>query len=126
MHENELSSELEECSREKQYIDLGEKFGKRMPKVPRVRPGLIVSGSEVVASKETTEEVMRRYPAALGLEMEIYAVYMAALLSLGRKSEFLAIKGVADFGDKEKKDITQKIASELSAVVFRFFMDRES
>jgi len=124
-YEGELSAKLEACSREKQYLDLYDRFKPRMSRVPKVRSGLVVSGSEVVASKETSAEVMRRYQAALGLEMEGYAVYMAAFLALGKKSEFIAIKGVADFGDKEKKDATQKMASELSAEVLKFLMGKE-
>lgn len=122
MSEAELSARLDEFSREKKYIELRAKYGRDMAGIPKAISGLVVSGSEVVASKETTDEVRRRHPKALGLEMEIYAVYTAAILALGKKPEFIAIKGVADFGDKEKKDLTQKLASELSAEVLKFLV----
>jgi nucleoside phosphorylase len=56
--------------------------------------------------------------------MEIYAIYTAALAGLGKKSEFIAIKGVADFADPEKTDATQKMASQLSAMVLEYLLGK--
>jgi nucleoside phosphorylase len=58
--------------------------------------------------------------------MEIFAVYTAAYLGLGRKSEYIAIKGVADFADKDKTDDSQKLASELATEVFRKILSKWS
>lgn len=75
----EISSLLEEFANTAEYLELRQRYKSKMRRVPKARAGLIVSGSEVVASKKTRAEVMRRHPTALGLEMEIYAIYTAAL-----------------------------------------------
>jgi nucleoside phosphorylase len=124
--ENELTDFSDAFSRSKEYISLREKFGARIARQPKVRSGLIVSGSSVVASDETANEILRRHPGALGLEMEIFAVYTAAYLGLGRKPEYIAIKGVADFADREKTDDSQKLASELAAETFRRILQKWS
>jgi nucleoside phosphorylase len=124
MNYQELSKLIEAFSRKREYLDLHAHFKGQMPAIPKVKAGLIVSGSEVVASAQTMNEVMRRHPNALGLEMEIYAVYTAAALALGKHCEFLAIKAVADFADQEKKDATQKLASELSAQLLVFLLKK--
>ncbi len=122
MYDDEISTLLEKTSQSQEYLDLRQLYKYKMRKIPKARAGLIVSGSEVVASKKTRDEVMRRHPSALGLEMEIYAVYVAAKNALGKACEFIAIKGVADFADQQKKDATQKLASELSAKVLLYLL----
>ena len=52
------------------------------------------------------------------MEMEIYGAYTAAAAAVGRKPEFIAIKSVADFADSFKDSKCQRLASELSALVF--------
>ncbi|MCK1728248.1 hypothetical protein [Bradyrhizobium sp. 142] len=110
---------LEEFSRRSDYLAVKERYGDKVAQIPAIKPGLVVSGSEVVSSEAVAKEVLSRHPAALGLEMEIFAIYSANELALGKRGECLAIKGVADFADKDKRDDTQILASELSAEVLK-------
>lgn len=119
----EFGEILEEFSRKKEYLGFREQFGAQVSQRPRILPGLVVSGSAVVANDKMVSEVIRRHPLAVGLEMEIFAVYTAASLAVGRRSEFVAIKGVADLGDGEKKDAMQSLASELSALVLKRLLE---
>jgi nucleoside phosphorylase len=121
MCDSEISALLEEFAHSAEYLELRQRYKSKMRRVPKPRAGLVVSGSEVVASKKTRAEVMRRHPTALGLEMEIYAIYTAALAGLGKKSEFIAIS-VADFADPEKTDAIQKIASRMSAILLKYLL----
>jgi nucleoside phosphorylase len=93
-----------------------ERQGIDVTYVPRVKYGMLVSGSSVVASSDQVEEIMDRFPAALGTEMEMYGVYTAAALAMGIKPTPIGVKGVADFGDGGKHDKFQKYASVLSFI----------
>jgi nucleoside phosphorylase len=114
-----LSNLLEEFSRSSEYLALKEKYGEKVAGAPAIKSGLVVSGSEVVSSNTVAKEVVSRHPTALGLEMEIFAIYSATELALGERSEYVAIKGVADFADKDKRDDTQVLASALSAELLK-------
>lgn len=105
-----------------EFMRLVDKYGAAISRAPRVKPGLVVSGSAIVASEETRKEINQRFPSALGLEMEIFAVYMATKMAKGARGELLAIKGVADFADGKKGDEAQPLASELSAIVLKTFL----
>jgi nucleoside phosphorylase len=117
--DNGLPDLLEEVSRSSEYLALKKRFGEKVAEIPNVKAGLVVSGSEVVSSNSVAAEVLGRHPTALGLEMEIFAVYSAAELALGKRCDHVAIKGVADFADKDKRDDTQVLASRLSAEVLK-------
>ena len=90
---------------------LFEEFGLPEGHLPSIKYGLLVSGSSVVASAQQVEEVLERFPNALGLEMEMFGVYTAAVTSLGRRPNVLGIKGVADFGNGAKHKRLQAFAS---------------
>ena len=55
------------------------------------------------------------FPGAIGLEMEIYGMFIAVEYAIGRPPEYIAFKTAADFADSEKKDAAQKLASAISA-----------
>lgn len=110
---------LDELARDSEYLALRKRYGEKIAETPSIKAGLIVSGSEVVSSNVVATEVLSRHPTALGLEMEIYAVYSATELALGKRSDYVAIKGVADFADPDKRDDTQVLASRLSADVLK-------
>jgi hypothetical protein len=63
MYDSEVSGLLEEFALTPEYVALRALYKTKMRRVPKVRPGLIVSGSEVVASKKTRAEVMASYRA---------------------------------------------------------------
>ncbi|MGJ4952458.1 hypothetical protein [Bradyrhizobium sp. HKCCYLS20291] len=114
-----LTSILSKISKSDDYIALQKKYGDKVASLPSIKAGLIVSGSEVVSSGTIAREVLSRNRSALGLEMEIFAVYTALDVALGKRAEYVAIKGVADLADKDKRDDTQVLASTLSAEVMK-------
>lgn len=81
---------------------------------PELKYGLLLSGSSVIAHDVKGDEIIDRFPSALGLEMETFGVYKAAALSVGVKPIVLSVKGVADFGDGSKHKKFQALASRLS------------
>jgi nucleoside phosphorylase/CheY-like chemotaxis protein len=113
---------LEGFSRKKEYLELSKRWGDLVAPQPSVRAGLVVSGSTVVASEQSAKDVLHLFQNAIGLDMEIFAVYTAAFKTIGHPSEIVAIKGVADLADNEKRDDAQVLASELSAEVLKLFL----
>ncbi|MEZ2331805.1 hypothetical protein AB6802_18960 [Mesorhizobium sp. RCC_202] len=92
--------------------------GRLVPASPKVRIGLNVSGSSVVAARQQTAEILGRFSHAVALEMECHAVYQSVYLAPGDAVEAICIKGVADYGDGKKSKEFQKIASLGSFLVF--------
>jgi len=66
---------------------------------------------------EPGQEVLKRFPSAVGLEMEIFGLYTAVEGGIGRRPEFIALKTAADFGTSAKKDDAQKLASACQRLV---------
>jgi nucleoside phosphorylase/CheY-like chemotaxis protein len=94
------------------------RFKPFMREVPEAIYAASVSGSSLVADSAKIAQIIDRHKRAIGLEMENYALYTTIDFLSGLKPSKLAIKGVADFGDGQKKDDVQKLASTLSAVTF--------
>lgn len=95
-------------------IRLRRKFSADTGDFPEAKFGLLVSGSSVIAHDVKGDEIIDRFPSALGLEMETFAIYKAASLAVGVRPVVLSIKGVADFGDGSKHKKFQSLASRLS------------
>ena len=101
-------------------IKANEEFSDEVQSHPKVKLGKLVSGLNVISDEEKIELVLDRVPNAIGLEMEIYGVYKAVSSIHVFSPEFLAIKGVADFGhnkDDRNYDMVQPIASQHSLYV---------
>jgi nucleoside phosphorylase/CheY-like chemotaxis protein len=98
-------------------------FGTLMRDVPDIIYSATVSGSSLVADSDKINEIVARNPTAVGLEMENYGVYTAIDFISGLKPSKLAIKGVADYGDRHKKDAVQRLASTYSAITLRHIID---
>lgn len=122
MLEKEYSSSLADVKETVTYLRLSQLYGDAVSQRLNVKPGLLVSGSSVVASKATREQILTRHARAIGLEMEAFGVYTAAKYAKGARPEYLTIKGVADLADNGKGDEAQALASELSARVLEFFL----
>lgn len=93
---------------------LRRKFGRDAGDFPEAKFGLLLSGSSVIAHDVKGDEIIERFPSALGLEMETFAIYKAANLAVGVRPAVLSVKGVADFGDGSKHKKFQSLASRLS------------
>jgi nucleoside phosphorylase len=89
------------------------------PGGPGIKYGMLVSGSSVVASEAVRKEILSRFPQALGLEMEMYAVFTAVERAVGSRPTVIGIKGVADNGDGNKGDKYQKFASKASYLTLK-------
>ncbi|XP_044171055.1 LOW QUALITY PROTEIN: 5'-methylthioadenosine/S-adenosylhomocysteine nucleosidase-like, partial [Acropora millepora] len=78
------------------------------------KDGLLLSGPEVVSSDKRRMELIKRYPDAIGVEMEGEGLYAAAQ-DLG--VEWVVIKGVSDFaGDnKSASDHWRRFSSLMAA-----------
>ena len=87
--------------------------------------GTIVSGACVIDSNEMIEKIEKRFPRAIGLEMEAHSIYSAAACTIGLRPRTLVIKGVADFGDGTKAKPVQAMASKASYVVFKQILQEE-
>ncbi|MEH2480635.1 nucleoside phosphorylase/CheY-like chemotaxis protein [Nitrobacteraceae bacterium AZCC 2146] len=93
---------------------LREAYGESIRQTPELKYGMVVSGSSVIADSAQIDEIIKRHPSAVGLEMELYGVFTAAQKCVGRPPGVLGIKGVADFGDGAKHKHIQAYASILS------------
>ncbi len=118
-----LRPSLEALAERKDFAEVRSKLSEYERRdVPDVQFAAMVSGSSVVADSNMITEVLTRHPTALGLDMEMFAVYAAVERSIGRKPAVLGIKGVADFGGKEKHKLSQVSASIVSAVVLKHLL----
>jgi nucleoside phosphorylase/CheY-like chemotaxis protein len=109
---------------ERRSILLRKEFAEDTGEYPEPKYGLLLSGSSVVAHELKGDEIIDRFPNALGLEMETFAVYKAAALTVGVKPIVLSIKGVADFGNGSKHKKFQGLASRLSYDIGREIITR--
>lgn len=90
--------------------------------VMEIKEGKMLSGLSVISDEEKIDLVLDRAPSAIGLEMEIFGVYSALKNLKILDTEFIALKGVADFGVKKISDLydpVQPIASVSSFIVFQ-------
>ncbi|WP_448635203.1 5'-methylthioadenosine/S-adenosylhomocysteine nucleosidase family protein [Pedobacter panaciterrae] len=70
----------------------------------RVFSGAIISGSVLVRSSFWFDKVIKDYPGAIGLDMEIYGFYYAAEnTTFGNKPKCIAIKSISDYGSHDTK-----------------------
>jgi nucleoside phosphorylase len=123
MDRSRLEEVLSDFASRKEYLSLRyEMKDANIPIVPAIQSGLVVSGSAVVADNKVIKEVLKRFPSAVGLEMEIFGLYTSVEGGIGRRPEFIALKTAADFGTSTKKDDAQKLASSLSAEMFRILL----
>lgn len=88
-------------------------LGERRPE--RTERGPLLSDHLLVDNRQFRDELVRRYPKAVGGEMEGYGVFTAAR---GRYRPWVLVKAVCDWGDGNKalnKEERQRIAAAASA-----------
>ncbi|OZO04545.1 hypothetical protein B7453_10430 [Pseudomonas sp. IB20] len=84
-----------------------------------IKIGPVASGSAVLADGDTIMEIKKSQQRdLLGVEMEIYGLYAAAMAS-SPQPRFIAMKGVCDYADPDKKDKAQQYAAYASARVLQ-------
>lgn len=76
--------------------------------VAGAKPGQILSGEKLVDSMEFKQQLLKKYPEAIGGEMEGAGLYAAAERA---KVEWIIVKAICDWGDGNKKKIYQNLAA---------------
>jgi nucleoside phosphorylase len=74
--------------------------------------GSVLSGNTLVSSKPSRAELRRHFEEATAGEMELTGVYAA---TAGRRSGWIMVKGISDWGTGELTDDTRRLASEAAA-----------
>lgn len=87
--------------------------------------GPIASGSYVISSEATLEQIKIQQRKLLGIEMETYGLYYAAEHSQNPSTKAISIKSVSDYGDGQKNDVFQKYAAFTSANFIYHFIINE-
>lgn len=91
---------------------------------PAIHIGPVASGSAVLADGEVIQEIKTQQRDLIGVEMEIYGVYAAAIASSQPQPKAFALKSVCDFADPDKTDNAQRFAAYTSANVLRLLMEK--
>ncbi len=76
------------------------------------REGAVLSGEKLVANRTFVEELLTRYPQAIGGEMEGFGVFGSADRA---KREWIVVKAICDWGDLAKGDKHQPLAAAAAA-----------
>lgn len=91
-----------------------------------VHNGLFVSGQKLVDSRALVGDIQKRFPDAIGGEMEAVGITSAA----GReRREWIVVKAICDWGyDKEKKyqEVAAKNAAAFAVKVINYVLDAEA
>jgi nucleoside phosphorylase/CheY-like chemotaxis protein len=97
--------------------------GDKPPHPLTVHVGPLASGAAVLASGGITDSVVAQHRKTLGVEMEAYALYVAAQEAALPKPRALALKSVVDFADPNKGDSYQRYGAYASAAVLRYALE---
>ena len=85
--------------------------------------GPMASGSYVISSEQTLQQIKMQQRKLLGVEMEAFGVYYAAERTKDPICKAISIKSVTDYGDGEKNDKYQKYAAYTSAnFIYEFIL----
>lgn len=74
----------------------------------QVHQGLMLSGEKLVNNKKFRDELVAKFPAAFGGEMEGAGAYAAAT---GKNTEVILVKAICDWADGDKNDRAQLFAA---------------
>ena len=95
---------------------------------PNVKPKVLVeanaSGGSVLQSTIKMAEIVGTHKNLVGLEMEAYAVYLAASNARQPQPKFISAKSVCDFGTEDKGDEVHQYASYTSVAFINEFLLR--
>jgi nucleoside phosphorylase len=83
--------------------------------------GSIASGNKVIASKKAMNELQKKVPDLLGVEMEAYGVFRA-LQQATPVPAFLTVRGICDLADANKSDKWHCFAAHTAAIFAKVFV----
>ncbi|MEQ1292365.1 phosphorylase [Acinetobacter johnsonii] len=92
--------------------------------IPKVLVEANASGGSVLQSTVKMAEIVDTHKNLVGLEMEAYAVYLAASNSRQPQPKFISAKSVCDFGTEDKGDAVHQYASYTSVAFINEFLQR--
>ena len=102
-----------------------EKIQARRPDGTRTRPkvcyGVIASGEKVIADEAMRDDINRGHRKIAAIEMEAYGV-AAAVWQHEQHVRQMAIRGVCDTADPNKKDDWQEYAAAAAASFTRHYL----
>ena len=81
---------------------------------PRAHFGVITTGDKVITDNHFSDEILKHWPRALGVEMEAYGTALAAFQSENRPG-FFFVKGICDWANEGKNDEWQFYAAHAAA-----------
>lgn len=77
--------------------------------------GPIASGAAVIENRNIIDAIKAHDRKLVGVEMEIYGLFLASLICPGPRPTAMAFKSICDFGDSEKSDDYQNYAAYTSS-----------
>jgi nucleoside phosphorylase len=86
--------------------------------------GPVACGAAVRQDGVVAAEIKKQHRKVIGLEMETYGVYSAAVEAPIPQPKFFSFKTVSDFADKHKSDDFQPYAAYASANMMRIFVEK--
>lgn len=92
--------------------------------VLEMKIGPVATGSAVIANPDFVDEIKKQRRDLMGIEMEIYGLYSAAMQASRPLPTTFAIKSVCDFADEKKDDDFQPYACYTAAQTMKEFMER--
>jgi nucleoside phosphorylase len=89
--------------------------GKVPVRQPTLRSGPVASGAAVVANRQIVQRLIKGNRKVIGVEMEVFGVFMAAKVAAAPAPQVFAMKSVCDFAGRAKDDRYQLYAAHTSA-----------
>jgi len=118
---SEIESGLKNAAESFDLDKIAKECDEEVTRSPKIYAGMMLSGSSVIDSVSQVEVIRKRFPSAIGIEMEAHAIYCAVDAGIGAKPSALVIKGIADHGQGKKNKAAQKLASAMSFMARRCF-----
>jgi len=103
---------------------IASKFGENAPGISKIVIGPVATGSAVLADGAIIEEIKAQHRDLIGVEMEAYGLYAAAVASSHPQPLHFSLKSVCDFANSKKDDQHQRYAAFASANVLKLLMDK--
>lgn len=120
-----VSSRIDQLARDEQHsIRVWNGWNPRREAPPSLVRGPVASGSAVLADRNVTDSIRLQQRKLLGVEMELYGVFLAAEQAQRPKPMAVGLKAVCDFADDEKNDEAQPYAAYTSAAYLKEFCER--
>jgi nucleoside phosphorylase len=97
--------------------------GKKVGFALNMHIGPVASGAAVLADNHKTDLIKDQHRKVVGVEMEAYAIFVAAREARVLPPNVIVFKSVADFADTEKRDDHQGYAAYTSAQALKHFAE---